>query len=125
MVTTLGGWLSFTERKLIVPPEGIKNALHNLSKTEDFEVFKPSVNLTEDLLMNLPLSSLITLVYFNVIWQIMLWGYDLLHPVLGFMLVFFFPVIAGVAIYLVTYEKMAEGWVGPRACFHYPFPHIL
>lgn len=43
-VTTLGGFLSFTERKLIVPPEGIKNALHNLSKTADFEVFKPSVN---------------------------------------------------------------------------------
>lgn len=42
-VTTLGGWLSFTERKLIVPPDGIRNALHNLSKTVDFEVFKPSV----------------------------------------------------------------------------------
>jgi acyl-CoA thioester hydrolase len=42
-VTTLGGWLSFTERKLIVPPDGIRNALRNLSKTEDFEVFKPSV----------------------------------------------------------------------------------
>jgi acyl-CoA thioester hydrolase len=42
-VTTLGGWLSFAERKLIVPPDVIRNALHNLSKTEDFEVFKPSV----------------------------------------------------------------------------------
>lgn len=42
-VTTLGGWLSFTERKLIVPPNGIRNALHNLAKTEDFETFKPSV----------------------------------------------------------------------------------
>lgn len=42
-VTTLGGFLSFTERKLIVPPEGIRNALHSLSKTTDFEVFKPSV----------------------------------------------------------------------------------
>jgi acyl-CoA thioester hydrolase len=42
-VTTLGGFLSFTERKLIVPPDGITNALHNLTKTEDFEVFKPSV----------------------------------------------------------------------------------
>lgn len=43
-VTTVGGWLSFTERKLIVPPEGIRVALHNLSRTEDFEVFEPSVN---------------------------------------------------------------------------------
>lgn len=63
--------------------------------------------------MNIPLSSLITLVYFNVIWQILLWGYHLLHPVLGFTLVFAFPVVAGVALYLVTYEKLAEGWVGP------------
>lgn len=63
--------------------------------------------------MNLSLSSLIVLVYFNVVWQIMLWCYDLLHPVLGFMLVFFFPVFAGVAIYLITYEKIAESWVGP------------
>jgi acyl-CoA thioester hydrolase len=41
-VTTVGGWLSFTERKLIVPPDGIRNALHSLSRTEDFEVFRPS-----------------------------------------------------------------------------------
>lgn len=43
-VTTLGGWLSFTERKLIIPPEPIQKAFHNLSKTDDFEVFKPSVS---------------------------------------------------------------------------------
>ena len=43
-VTTVGGWLSFTERKLIVPPEGLRNALHSLSRTEDFEVFRPSVS---------------------------------------------------------------------------------
>lgn len=43
-VTTVGGWLSFTERKLIVPPEGVRIALHNLSRTEDFEVFEPSVS---------------------------------------------------------------------------------
>jgi len=42
-VTTIGGWLSFSERKLIVPPEIIRNAMHNLAKTDDFEVFKPSV----------------------------------------------------------------------------------
>lgn len=43
-VSTVGGWLSFTERKLIVPPEGIRNALHDLSKTEDFEILNPSVS---------------------------------------------------------------------------------
>jgi hypothetical protein len=72
--------------------------------------------------MNLPLSSLIVLVYFNVVWQIMLWCYDLLHPVLGFMLVFFFPVFAGVAVYLITYEKIAEGWVGPVVASTVLFP---
>ena len=63
--------------------------------------------------MNLPLASLLVLVYFNAVWQIMLWAYDLLHPVLGFMLVFFFPVIAGVAVYLVLYEKAGDSWTGP------------
>lgn len=72
--------------------------------------------------MNLLLSSFIVLAYFNAVWQIMLWGYDLLHPVLGFMLVFFFPVIAGVAIYLVTYERLAEGWVGPVVASTVLFP---
>lgn len=43
-VTTLGGWLSFIERKLIIPPEIIRNAFHNLATTADFEVFKPSVS---------------------------------------------------------------------------------
>lgn len=42
-VTTLGGWLSFTERKLIVPPAIIRDALFNLEHTEDFEVLEPSV----------------------------------------------------------------------------------
>jgi acyl-CoA thioester hydrolase len=42
-VTTVGGWLSFTSRKLIIPPEIIRNAMHNLDKTDDFEVFKASV----------------------------------------------------------------------------------
>jgi hypothetical protein len=42
-VTTVGGWLSFNSRKLIIPPEIIRNAMHNLAKTDDFEVFKASV----------------------------------------------------------------------------------
>ncbi|MBV9217719.1 MAG: thioesterase family protein [Acidobacteria bacterium] len=43
LITTVGGWLSFADRKLIVPPEGIRKALHNLAPTDDFEVFDPSV----------------------------------------------------------------------------------
>jgi hypothetical protein len=39
--------------------------------------------------MSLPLASLLVLVYFNAVWQIMLWAYDLLHPILGFMLLLF------------------------------------
>ena len=42
-VTTVGGWLSFTERKLIIPPDGVRTALSNLSRTEDFEVFPSSI----------------------------------------------------------------------------------
>lgn len=42
-VITNGGWLSFTERKLIAPPEVLNKALHNLTRTEDFEVFESSI----------------------------------------------------------------------------------
>jgi hypothetical protein len=65
------------------------------------------------MILNLPLASIIVLAYFNLVWQIMLWTYDLLHPVLGFMLVFFFPVIAGVVIYLVVCDSAGESWTGP------------
>ena len=43
-LTSVGGWLSFKERKLIVPPDGVREALHNLLRTDDFEVFEPSVS---------------------------------------------------------------------------------
>jgi len=72
--------------------------------------------------LNLPLASLIVLAYFNAIWQIMLWAYDLLHPVLGFMLVFFFPVLAGVAIFLLIYERVGDGWTGPVLASTILFP---
>ena len=42
-VTTIGGWLSMKERKLIEPPEEIKKAWLNLSRTDDFEELKSSV----------------------------------------------------------------------------------
>src|SRR5687767_5542892 len=42
-VTSIGGWLSMKERKLIEPPEIIIKAWQNLSKTEDFEVLKSSI----------------------------------------------------------------------------------
>jgi hypothetical protein len=63
--------------------------------------------------LNLLFSSLLVLAYFNTVWQIMLWTYDLLHPILGFILIFFFPVLAGVAVFLLLYEKVGDSWTGP------------
>jgi len=36
-VTSLGGWFDLNARKLIVPPEGIAQALRDLERTPDFE----------------------------------------------------------------------------------------
>ena len=42
-VVTIGGWLGLKERKLIEPPEEIKNAWLALERTDDFEELKSSV----------------------------------------------------------------------------------
>lgn len=42
-VTSIGGWLSLKERKLIAPPDALKDAWLNLAKTEDFEVLRSSI----------------------------------------------------------------------------------
>ena len=42
-VTSVGGWLSFNERKLIEPPDILKNAWLQLPRTEDFEELKSSI----------------------------------------------------------------------------------
>ena len=42
-VTSIGGWLSLKERKLIEPPELIQNAWLMLERTDDFEKLKSSV----------------------------------------------------------------------------------
>ncbi|HEX6125209.1 MAG TPA: thioesterase family protein [Pyrinomonadaceae bacterium] len=42
-VTTIGGWLGMKERKLIEPPDEIKNAWLTLAKTDDFEELKSSI----------------------------------------------------------------------------------
>ena len=42
-VTSIGGWLSMQDRKLIEPPDQIKEGWHALTKTEDFEVLKSSI----------------------------------------------------------------------------------
>lgn len=72
--------------------------------------------------MNLPLASLIVLVYFNVVWQVMLWCYDLVHPVLGFLLVIVFPVFAGIAVYLVLLDRAPEAWIIPLLVSTILFP---
>ena len=42
-VTTIGGWLGLKERKLIEPPDEIKDAWRALTRTDDFEELRPSL----------------------------------------------------------------------------------
>lgn len=42
-VTSIGGWLSMKERKLIEPPDEIKNAWLTLERTDDFEDMRSSI----------------------------------------------------------------------------------
>jgi acyl-CoA thioester hydrolase len=42
-VTSSGGWLSLTERKLVVPPAGLQAALNKLDRTDDFIVLGSSI----------------------------------------------------------------------------------
>jgi acyl-CoA thioester hydrolase len=42
-VTSIGGWLGLKERKLIEPPEKMKDAWRSLIKTEDFEELPSSI----------------------------------------------------------------------------------
>jgi len=42
-VTSIGGWLSTKDRKLMAPPEELKQAWLTLSRTEDFEELRSSI----------------------------------------------------------------------------------
>ena len=42
-VTSIGGWLGLKERKLIEPPDILKNAWQVLPRTEDFEELRSSI----------------------------------------------------------------------------------
>ena len=42
-VTSIGGWLNLKERKLMEPPEDLKNAWLALERTKDFEELKSSL----------------------------------------------------------------------------------
>lgn len=42
-VTSAGGWLDLTARKLVVPPEGLLAALRSLLRTDDFQVLPSSL----------------------------------------------------------------------------------
>src|SRR5215204_3971923 len=42
-LTTAGGWLSLETRKLIVPPKQLVKAMQNLTRTDDFEAIRSSV----------------------------------------------------------------------------------
>lgn len=42
-VTSTGGWLDLNGRRLVVPPDGLLNALRGLTRTEDFENLPSSI----------------------------------------------------------------------------------
>ncbi len=42
-VTSTGGWLDLTARKLIAPPEALHNAMKSLPRTSDFMVLPSSI----------------------------------------------------------------------------------
>ena len=42
-ITSIGGWLGLKERRLIEPPEKLRNAWLQLSRTEDFEELRSSI----------------------------------------------------------------------------------
>lgn len=42
-LTTTGGWLSLETRKLIAPPQNLADVMKSLARTDDFEVFQPSI----------------------------------------------------------------------------------
>jgi len=42
-VTSAGGWLDLTARKLIVPPDALFTAMQSLPKTDDFRVLESSI----------------------------------------------------------------------------------
>ena len=42
-VTSTGGWLDLAQRRLVVPPESLLNALRVLPMTQDFEVLPSSI----------------------------------------------------------------------------------
>lgn len=41
-VTSSGGWLDLSRRKLVAPPQALLSVLQSLHRTEDFRVLKPS-----------------------------------------------------------------------------------
>ena len=42
-VTSSGGWLDLSARKLVPPPEALRNAMNSLARTSDFTVLPSSV----------------------------------------------------------------------------------
>jgi acyl-CoA thioester hydrolase len=42
-VTSTGGWLDLTTRKLVLPPEALLAALRSLAPTDDFQILASSI----------------------------------------------------------------------------------
>jgi hypothetical protein len=70
------------------------------------------------------LAALIILFYCNLVWQIMIWCFDLLHPVLGFLLFLVFPVIAAVLFSFLVNKLAGESWMIPVLVSAILFPAL-
>jgi acyl-CoA thioester hydrolase len=46
-VTSAGGWLDLSNRKLVVPPDALLAALRSLAPTEDFQILPSSIKYEE------------------------------------------------------------------------------
>lgn len=44
-ITTSGGWLDLSRRKLVQPPKVVVEALESLTRTDDFEKLRSSINI--------------------------------------------------------------------------------
>lgn len=74
--------------------------------------------------MKRPLAALIILLYFNLVWQVMLWCFDLAHPILAFLLILAFPVIAAVGLSFIVNRIAGESWMIPVLVSAILFPAL-
>lgn len=72
------------------------------------------------------LAALTVLLYCNLVWQIMLWCFDVLHPVLSFLLILAFPIAGAIgASYLIYWITGDDNWMLPILVSAVLFPALF